>query len=160
MTASRPPERFSWIEQPLLAASARPAGPEELAWLRAQGIQLLVTLSEEPLRRDWVNDVGLLALHVPVVDMEAPTQDQIDQCVSALTRARERQLGAAVHCTAGFGRTGTILAAYFVRRGRSARDAIAHMRELRPGSIETDDQEQAIFSYARRLTAEGHTTES
>ena len=149
------PDRFSWVERPLLAASARPEGPDELAWLRAQGIELLVTLSEEPLRRDWVNDAGLLALHVPVVDMEAPTQEQIDRCVSALTRARSQEIGAAVHCTAGLGRTGTILAAYFVHHGMSARDAIARVRELRPGSIETEDQEQAIFAYARRLAAGG-----
>jgi atypical dual specificity phosphatase len=152
------PDRFSWIERPHLAASARPDGPDELAWLRAQGIQLLVTLSEEPLRRDWVNDAGLLALHVPVVDMEAPTQEQIDRCVSALARAHSQEIGAAVHCTAGLGRTGTILAAYFVHRGLNARDAIARVRELRPGSIETDDQEQAIFAYARRLASGGAST--
>src|SRR5204862_463400 len=82
--------------------------------LRRQGIQLLLTLSEEPLRRDWVNDAGLLVLHVPVEDMEAPTQAQLDHCVSAIRRARAQGLGVAVHCAAGLGRTGSVLAAYFV----------------------------------------------
>jgi atypical dual specificity phosphatase len=145
-----PPSGFSWIDRPHLAASARPDGPDELAWLRRQGIQVVLTLSEVPLRRDWANDAGLLVLHVPVVDMEAPTQEQLDYCVSALTRARSQGMGVAVHCTAGLGRSGTVLAAYFVAQGFTPRAAIARVRELRPGSIETDEQERAVEEFARR----------
>jgi atypical dual specificity phosphatase len=145
-----PPFGFSWIDRPHLAACARPADPAELAWLRNQGIQLLLTLSEERPRRDWVDAAGLLVMHVPIIDMDAPTQEQLDQCVSALARAREHGMGVAVHCTAGMGRTGTILAAYFVHQGFTPTAAIARVRELRPGSIETDEQEAAVAEYARR----------
>ena len=65
------PAGFSWIEKPRLAGMARPESAEDLAWLRTQGIDLLVSLTEERLRRDWVNEVGLLIIHEPVVDMEA-----------------------------------------------------------------------------------------
>ena len=47
---------------------AQPEGPDELAWLRQQAVQLIVSLTEDPLRRDWVDDAGLLAMHVPVDD--------------------------------------------------------------------------------------------
>ena len=33
-----------------------------------------------------MSDASLLALHVPIVDMEAPTLDQIETCVSAIRR--------------------------------------------------------------------------
>src|SRR4051812_48000287 len=112
MDIMSPPASFSWIDRPHLAACARPDGPDELAWLREQGIQVLLSLSEYPLRRAWTDETGLLVLHVPVVDMEAPTQDQLDRCVSAIRRARDQGMGVAVHCTAGLGRTGTVLAAY------------------------------------------------
>jgi atypical dual specificity phosphatase len=149
-----PPEGFSWIDRPHLAACARPADEDELAWLRDQGIQILLTLSEDRPRRDWVDAAGLLVLHVPIVDMEAPTQEQLDRCVAAIRRARSQGMGVAVHCTAGLGRTGSILAAYFVAQGFTPAAAIARVRELRPGSIETQDQEAAIDEFARRMRDE------
>src|SRR5581483_7280199 len=108
---------------------------------------------EDRLRRDWVDDAGLLVMHVPVIDMDAPTQEQLDRCVSALMRARAQGMGVAVHCTAGLGRTGAVLAAYFVAQGFTPRAAVARVRELRPGSIETADQESAVEEFAARRAA-------
>jgi atypical dual specificity phosphatase len=144
------PQGFTWIEKPHLAALARPSGPEDLAWLRQQGIELLLSLTEDPPRRDWINDAGLLLFHVPMVDMEAPSQEDLDRCISAITRAQERQMGVAVHCGAGLGRTGVVLACYLVTTGLSASNAVARVRRLRAGSVETEDQEAAVEEFARR----------
>src|SRR5262245_21049383 len=143
------PDNFTWIEKPLLAAHAKPQDAEELAWLREQGIELVVTLTEDPLRRDWLSDASLLALHVPVIDMEAPTLEQVQQILSAVKKAQEHKMGVAVHCAYGRGRTGTVLACYFVDKGMSAREAIRHVRKLRPGSIETPEQEDLIREFGR-----------
>lgn len=147
------PNGFSWINRPLLAALARPASAEDLVWLRSQGIDLIISLTEEPLPRQWVNDAGLMVVHVPVEDMEAPTPEQLERCVSTIERANAAKLGVAVHCTAGLGRTGTVLAGYFVSQGDDARQAIARVRELRPRSIETHEQAQAVEAYAKRRAA-------
>jgi atypical dual specificity phosphatase len=148
------PHGFSWIDKPHLAATARPSSPEDLAWLRAQGIEVLVSLTEERPRRDWVEQANLLVFHEPMEDMEAPTQDQLDRCVSAIERATEQNMGVAVHCGAGLGRTGTVLAAYLVAKGQSASSAIAKVRRLRPGSVETDEQVSAVELFARRKRKE------
>jgi atypical dual specificity phosphatase len=143
------PAGFSWIEKPLLAALARPSDVEDLQWLRGQGIQLLITLTEDRLRRDWIDEAGMLGFHVPMVDMEAPAIEQLDLCVSAIRRAMDQQMGVAVHCEAGLGRTGVVLAAFFVDGGLSAQNAISRVRRLRPGSIETEEQLEIIEEYAR-----------
>lgn len=148
------PSGFSWIEKPLLAAMARPSGPEDFAWLREQGIEVLLSLTEDRPRRDWIEDSGLLVYHEPLEDMEPPEQDQLDRCVSAIERANSRKMGVAVHCGAGLGRTGVVLAAYFVSRGLTAANAIARVRRLRPGSVETDEQAAAVELYARRKRQE------
>lgn len=147
------PDGFTWVDKPYLAAMARPMEPGEYRWLREHGVQLVVSLAEDPPPRPWVNDAGLFSVHVPVQDMTAPTQDQIDACMTAMQKAHTQQMGVAVHCTAGLGRTGTILACYFVRQGLGARDAVNKVRRLRPGSIETEEQVDAVTEYARRRKA-------
>jgi len=149
------PNGFSWIDKPLLAALARPASPEEFRWLREQGIEVLLSLTEDRPRRDWTEEANLLVFHEPMEDMEAPSQDQLDRAVSAIQRATAHSMPVAVHCGAGLGRTGVVLAAYFVAKGASAPNATARIRRLRPGSIETEEQVEAIELFARRKKREG-----
>jgi atypical dual specificity phosphatase len=144
------PSEFSWVERPLLAGMARPESADEVAWLRQHGIDVVISLTEDPLRRDWVNEAGLMGVHVPVEDMEPPTQEQLDRCISIIARAHEKQMGVGVHCSAGLGRTGVVLACYLVGKGMSAQNAIARIRRLRPGSIETTEQAEAVVEFARR----------
>jgi atypical dual specificity phosphatase len=145
------PEGFSWVDKPLLAAMARPEELDEFLWLREQSVQLLISLTERPARRDYANEAGLFILHVPVEDMHPPTEKQIELCMSAIQKAHSQEMAVGVHCTAGLGRTGVILACYFITQDMSAKNAIARVRRLRPGSIETDEQAEAIAAFARRL---------
>ena len=145
------PPGFSWVDRPRLAALARPGSPDDLRWLRRHGIDVLVSLTEHPLPRHWLNDAGLLAVSIPVPDMSPPSERQLDHILATVKRANESNMGVAIHCAAGLGRTGTVLAAYFVSRGLGARDALRKVRELRPGSVETLDQERAVEHYAQKL---------
>ena len=59
------------------------------------------------------------------------------------------QGGVVVHCHAGPGRTGTIVAAQLVHAGRSANEAIRTMRAAIRHAIQTSDQEELIHRYER-----------
>jgi atypical dual specificity phosphatase len=50
----------------------------------------------------------------------------------------------------GQGRTGTVLAAYLIRTGASAEEALARVRAACPGAVGTAEQERALAAYARR----------
>lgn len=145
------PAFFTWVVKPYLAAMAKPRTLEELQWLRQAGIDILITLTEEPPLRQFINQAGLMLVHVPILDFTAPTQDDFQTTVEAIRQAKDSNLGAAVHCAAGIGRTGTILAGWFVAEGMTSSEAIKHVRHLRPGSIETTEQEEAVHLFAREL---------
>ena len=149
-----PPSGFTWVDQPHVAGLAYPESAADLKWLRRNGIDILITLTEHPVRRDWANDAGMMVVNVPVPDMEPPTERQLDHLLDTIRKANASQMGVAVHCGAGLGRTGTVLAAYLVAHGLSPREAVAKVRDLRPGSIETIEQERAVEAYARRVKNE------
>lgn len=57
-----------------------------------------------------------------------------------------------MHCLLGHGRTGTLLACYLVKaRALSGAAAIREIRRLRPGSIETREQEEAVIQFHQHL---------
>jgi atypical dual specificity phosphatase len=91
-------------------------------------------------------------LHMPVPSTYAPTPDQLDRGVAAIHDELARGRRVVVHCGAGLGRTGTLLAAYLVSQGARVDDAMAQVRAVRPGSIETLEQEQAVYEFAQRHT--------
>ena len=112
----------------------------------------MLNLSERPYPYETHRTLGMLTSHIPVADYTAPTLDQAKQAVATITAFLERRLPVAVHCLAGLGRTGTILACYLVENEMSANNAITIIREERPGSIETSDQEAVVYEYERFIS--------
>jgi atypical dual specificity phosphatase len=139
---------FSWVIPDRLAGMPRPGRDapieDDAAFLRERGIALVVSLTEEPLPAAPFAGRGIELLHLPVRDFRAPTVDQLARFVARTSAVVAGGGRVAVHCAYGKGRTGTFLAAYLVHEGRPAGAAIAEVRRLRPGSIETAEQEAAI----------------
>jgi atypical dual specificity phosphatase len=56
--------------------------------------------------------------------------------------------GVGVHCRMGRGRTGVMTACFLVHfYGQSPERAITNVRLMRPGSVETYEQEKAVVKY-------------
>lgn len=145
--------RFYWVIDDVLAGCSRPGAgggnvDRDLATLRGHGIGALLTLTESPLPHDTLERHGITGLHLPVDDFHAPTTHQMLEAMAFLDDARATSTPVAVHCLAGQGRTGTVLAAYLIRGGLSADDAIAEIRTLCPGAIEVTPQVSALETWA------------
>jgi atypical dual specificity phosphatase len=98
---------------------------------------------------------GFDVMRLPVVDMTSPTVGQLHAAVGFMRDIVAKGGAVVAHCTAGMGRTGTILAAYLVSEGLPAEEALRRVRELRPGSVETPEQEEILFAYAAALLEAG-----
>ena len=49
----------------------------------------------------------------------------------------------------------SVAAAWFVAGGMTAHEAIRHVRTIRPGSIETPGQEEAVRDFEQRIATRG-----
>eukprot|EP00667_Euglena_gracilis_P023398 EG_transcript_26406 len=143
-----PIENFSFVVEGKLAGCAvldDDCLAEQLQFLKGRGIGAIVTLTSFPLDQRKVAQAGMRYLHLPVEDFEPLTPDQYRAGVRFLQAALATGTAAVVHCLAGMGRTGCLLAAYFVlAEGLPAAQAIEAVRARRPGSIQTRQQELSI----------------
>jgi len=152
------PDNFSFVVPGRLAGMARPGRASgdalrDLAALPALGVGAVACLAETAPDPIAMSAAGLAFVHIPVPDFTAPTPAQIDRFVKFVREQNARGLAVAAHCAAGVGRTGTMLACALVAGGESAESALAKVREMRPGSVETSEQEAAVRAYARRVRA-------
>lgn len=157
---------FYWVIAGELAGSGRPGGrgagggratadaraalDADLAWLRERGIGAVLSLTEAPLEEGALAQHGLEGLHLPVPDMTAPTPEQLDRALGFISRQRALGRAVVVHCLMGQGRTGTVLAAYLIRRGMSPEAALGELRLVCPGAVENPEQERALRAFAER----------
>jgi atypical dual specificity phosphatase len=147
------PSNYTVVIDGVLAGMERPGSSaplvKDLEFLKEQGIGAIVSLTLEPLEPALVDEFGLRYLHLPIPDFAPPTMAQVRRFNEFLKSAEADGLATVVHCGAGHGRTGTMLACALVERGRKAEDAINELRMLRSGYIETREQEAVVFEVER-----------
>jgi len=144
------PTNFSWLIENNLAGSGMPTSLEEISWIKDQGVKSIVTMTEDSLPNSWLD--GMEYMHVPTEDLAAPDLEKIDSAVSYIDERIRNKEPVMVHCAAGIGRTGTILASYLIKYQKmTAKEAIEKVRNERPGSIQSDMQEMAVSMYEKYL---------
>ncbi len=146
------PSGFSWLIDDTIGGMGYPgwgSGVENaLEWLAGSQVGMLVSLTQSPISAELVMEYGMMPLHVPIKDFTAPSIAQIQTFVAEVDAMIDAGESVAVHCGAGLGRTGTMLAAWLISHGYSASAAINEVRDARPGSIETMSQIDVLYDYA------------
>lgn len=138
---------FSWILPGALAGAMGPTERRHLIYFERLDITAVVRMEDQTISAEpW----GFGELFEPVPDFEAPSVEQIDRIVNFVEQQIETwERPTVVTCAAGIGRTGTVLASYLVNTGWEPGEAISYIRQLRPGSIQTASQEEAVREYAK-----------
>ena len=109
--------------------------PKELTLLRVEH------LGEEVLRRN------MLWFNLPIVDVSIPNEQfngKWDTAGEELRSILRSGSDILVHCRGGLGRAGTIAARLLIELGMEPETAIARVRAVRPGAIETSEQERFV----------------
>ena len=118
--------------------------------LQAQGITAVVNMRIE----FDDNDAGIAPtryLHLPVVDDQAPTVEQLRTGADFVAEEIARGGTVYIHCGSGIGRAATMAAAYLISTGLSADEAWARIRAARPFIRPTPPQIEQIERFSAQI---------
>lgn len=174
------PRFFRWIVPFHLAIMSTPRHPEDILALASPhlGIRHVLTLTEEsPLEESWFSGDSITNTFLPIPNYQSPSIEQMDIILRLFQDPKNCPL--LVHCGGGKGRAvslpnfteescsshlqGTVAACYLVAYGfqrpqqgltcptMSSTEAIDSLRAIRPGSIETSQQEAFVGKFASAI---------
>ena len=136
---------------------------DDLTLIAAWKPHVLLSLMEEHELTEAGAPVHLLAeelaghkvewLHLPIVDMMAPDHRFETAWIDVwprLDRTLQESGRVFIHCYAGLGRTGMVAGLILMQYGLSAKEAMRQVREARPGSIQSFEQEHYLSLFRRR----------
>ncbi|MDD2925640.1 dual specificity protein phosphatase family protein [Rhodoferax sp.] len=150
------PSGFRWIVPGMLAGCPKPGVVApidyDLELLTKAGITHLITLTEKDLDLQALQRHGLGNTHLPIFDREAPSTGQMQLLLVRMQRLIQAGEVLAVHCHAGLGRTGLVLAAWLIRDGGlSAATAMDRLRRIDPAYVQTEVQEKFLHRFEEDL---------
>lgn len=154
-SASYGPRGFLWLKRGELAGTPLPGVFHETDYdmqaLQRVGVTVLVSLTKKPVDAGMLDKYEMQSIASYIPDMGAPSFEQATNLCEQMDRAIKKGETIAVHCRAGLGRTGTLLAAYLIWEGETALTALERARSVEPRWVQSEEQAQFLESFAIAL---------
>jgi atypical dual specificity phosphatase len=139
---------FAWLVPEKLAGCGRPDTQHGVRFLASEGVRTLISLDLPP-PATWLAEANIGGQRVEGFADQTAASAQLSEAVQLVEESVAAGKPVAVHCNAGVGRTGTVLAAYLVSHGASAEEAIDEVRRnYNPRAVENAAQEDAVRRFA------------
>lgn len=143
-----------WIDEPKILGSSNPT-TEEIEKLYREGFRIVISLLKEDEQRpnydpEEVRRIGFKRYSIPIKDFSGPSLDEFSEFFRIIDAALA-QGKVLIHCQGGSGRTGTMGAAYWMKRGLSAREALKRIRLSYPVAVDNREQEKSLGELERHI---------
>lgn len=148
------PRGFLWLKKGRLAGTPKPGIVAELEHdleaLQRVGISHLISLTAEmePVNTEDLAKYSITSGYEPFEDMGVPTLERAAYLCEEIAQLINEGEAVAVHCKAGLGRTGTVLALHLIWEGMSAPQALEHVRKMEPRWVQSEEQVQFLEEFA------------
>jgi hypothetical protein len=134
-----------------LYGSELPRSLEDFQTLKNMGIKIIISLTEEIRNYNQSEKIQSMFewYEIFIVDYNVPSDAQIKEFITILEKCRKERKPVMIHCYAGCGRTGLMLAlaeklVYGVEDGQ---EAINNIRKVRSCAVENEKQQSFVINY-------------
>jgi len=149
------PRGFLWLKRGQLAGTPLPGVFHDIEYdmqmLKKVGVTTLMTLTMRPVDTQVLEKFSVTGVWEAMPDMGAPDTEQAVRICQRIEHDIRAGEVVAVHCRAGLGRTGTVLAAYLIWEGSSALHALETVRGVEPRWVQSEQQVKFLESFALHL---------
>lgn len=149
------PRNFLWLRKGELAGTPRPGIFLELDYdlnaLKRVGISVLVSLTTKPVDPEVLKEYDIKGIAFPIKDMGVPTIEAAMKLCEQVDELLNQGEAIAMHCKAGMGRTGTMLAAQLIWEGKTALDALETARSIEPRWVQSEAQVEFLEEFAQAV---------
>lgn len=152
------PRGFLWLKKGVLAGTPLPGVFHDFEYdmkmLQRVGVTKLVTLMTKPINKEALEKFSVKSIWHAIKDMGAPSCELAVTICQDIDQAIKDNEVIAVHCRAGMGRTGTILAAYLIWDGSDALRALDTVRGIEPRWVQSEEQVKFLEDFYHYLAKE------